>query len=43
MKNLIRKMYEYCFESLKIFGDEDIIDRMKGRCDEIDRIDREEK
>jgi len=29
MKNLIRKMYEYCFESLKIFGDEDIIDRIE--------------
>ena len=29
MKNFIQKMYNYCYESLKLFGDEDIINRIE--------------
>ena len=29
MKDLINKMYEYCYESLKLFGDDDIINRIQ--------------
>jgi carboxylate-amine ligase len=33
MKNLIQKMYEYCYEALKIFGDDDIIDSIESILD----------
>ena len=30
MKNFIQKMYDYCYESLKLFGDQDIINRIES-------------
>ena len=29
MKDFVYIMYDYCYESLKLFGDEDIIDRIE--------------
>ena len=44
MKSFIQKMYNYCYESLRLFGDEDIIERIEfilkngTECDEQIKI-----
>ena len=49
MKDLINKMYEYCYESLKLFGDDDIINKIQfilengTECDEQIKVYQEQK